>query len=117
MEANHTRVWLKKLARFSAWALLVCVIVLVLSGWGITQTGVIYNLTFGLIDRGAANAIHRAAGLPLAFFFLLHVLLSIRLKVTSRRPCIVWLVNGFLIALGLVILGIFIYMEYFRLGG
>lgn len=41
----------------SAWALLVIVIVLVVSGWGITQTGIIYRLTGGLVDRRLADAI------------------------------------------------------------
>ena len=115
--ARKTDVWLKRIARISAWALLACVFVLVLSGWGITQTGVIYNITFGLIDRRLADAIHRAANLPLAFFFLTHVLISIRLKFSGSRPLIVWLINGVLIAFAACVLWIFVYMEYFRLGG
>ena len=82
-------VWLKRLARTSAWVLLVCVVVLTVSGWGITQTGIIYKMTFGLIDRRLANAIHRATVLPLAFFFLLHALINIRLTITSKRPYMV----------------------------
>jgi hypothetical protein len=109
--------WLKRLARTSALALLVCVVVLVFSGWGITQTGIIYKITFGLIDRRLADSIHRATILPLAFFFLLHVLINIRLTVTNRRPYIVWLTNGVLMAIGGCILGLVVYMEYFHLGG
>ncbi|MHB8104532.1 MAG: hypothetical protein ACYDG5_03220 [Dehalococcoidales bacterium] len=109
--------WLKRISSISAWLLLVSVVVLVLSGWGITQTDVIYKISFGLIDRRLADAIHRAAILPLAFFFLAHVLTNIKLKVTSRRAFIIWLTNGTLIAIGGLIMALVIYMEYFRLGG
>jgi succinate dehydrogenase/fumarate reductase cytochrome b subunit len=109
--------WLKRIARISAWALLVCVVVLVLSGWGITQTGVIYQITFGLMDRRLADAVHRASNIPLALFFLLHVLINIKLRITTKRPYIAWLTNGVLIAIGVYIMWLVVYMEYFRLGG
>ncbi|MHB8085188.1 MAG: hypothetical protein ACYDHZ_05150 [Dehalococcoidia bacterium] len=110
--------WLKRIARISAWALLICVAVLVLSGWGITQTGVIYQITFGLMDRRLADIVHRATNIPLAFFFLCHVLINIRLNLKNiKRPYINWLINGVLIAIGIYIMCLVVYMEYFRLGG
>ena len=109
--------WLKTIARTNAWLLLICIVVLVFSGWGITQTATIYNITLGLVDRRPANAIHRATILPLAFFFLLHVLINIRLSVTSRRPYIIWMTNGVLLAMGVCILWLVVYMEYFLIGG
>ena len=109
--------WLRYLSRLSAWLLLITVAVLVISGWGITQTGVIYKFTFGLIDRRLADAIHRATSLPMAIFFLVHVLINIKLSITTRHRSINWLANGLLIAIGLGILAIVVYMEYFRLGG
>ncbi len=108
---------LKRLARASAWALLVGVIVLVVSGWGITQTGIIYRLSFGLIDRRLADAIHRATNVPLALFFLSHVLINIKLAILERKPSTGWLTNVVLIVIGISLLAIVVYMEYFRLGG
>ena len=113
----NANLWLKRVSHASAWALLVGVVVLVFSGWGITQTGVIYNITFGLIDRRLADSIHRTTNVPLAFFFLLHVLINIKLAITSSHPVRAWLTNGVLIVIGGCILGIVVYMEYFRLGG
>jgi hypothetical protein len=110
-------IWLKKVARISSWLLLVNVAVLVVSGWGITQTGVIYRFTGGLIDRGDANAIHRGTVLPLSFFFLLHVMINISLGISGKHPLLKQIVNWVMIALGAGIMGIVIYMEYFRLGG
>jgi cytochrome b subunit of formate dehydrogenase len=109
--------YLKLLARVSAWALLAGVIVLVFSGWGITQTGIIYNVTFGLIDRRLADAIHRATNIPLAFFFLTHVLINIKIALSLKRSTRSWLTNGILIVIGLVLMAIVVYMEYFRRGG
>lgn len=109
--------WLKRISSISSWLLLASVAVLLLSGWGITQTEIIYNISFGLIDRRLADSIHRATVLPLAFFFLLHVLINIRLKITSQRRFITWLANSFFIAIGGCIMALVIYMEYFRVGG
>jgi cytochrome b subunit of formate dehydrogenase len=108
------KAWLKRITSISSWLLLASIAVLVVSGWGITQTEVIYNLSFGLIDRRLADAIHRASVLPLAFFFLLHVLINIRLKITSRRKFVVWLANGGLTAIGAGIMALAVYMEYFH---
>jgi hypothetical protein len=114
---NGSRVWLKRLARISSWGLFAGVIVLVSSGWGITQTGVIYKFTFGLVDRRLADEIHRASVLPVAFFFLLHVFINISLSLASKRSITRKIVNCGLIAIGAAVLGLVIYMEYFRLGG
>jgi cytochrome b subunit of formate dehydrogenase len=109
--------WLKKISRISAWALLVGILVLVISGWGITQTGVIYNITFGLIDRRLADAIHRETNVPLAVFFLTHVMINIKIATSFRDTFRGWLINGFLVVIGIGLLTIVVYMEYFRLGG
>jgi hypothetical protein len=117
LEVDKAHLRLKKLARGSAWVLLVGIIILVVSGWGITQTGVIYNLTGGLVDRKLADAIHRAAIVPLAFFFLSHVFINIKLAVSKRSPSRAWLTSIILIVIGAGLMAITIYMEYFRLGG
>jgi hypothetical protein len=109
--------WLRWLARGSAWALLAGVVVLVVSGWGITQTGVIYRLSFGLIDRRLADSIHREANLPLAVFFLVHVMVNIKISLTRNHPSRAWLINGSLIAAGLALLAAAVYMDHFRTGG
>jgi thiosulfate reductase cytochrome b subunit len=108
---------LKKLARIAAWALLAGVFVLIVSGWGITQTGVIYRLTFGMVDRRLADAIHRAANVPVVFFFLAHVLINIKLALSRGRHSSGWLASAILIIIGAILMIITIYMQYGRLGG
>jgi hypothetical protein len=115
--AGKTDLLLKRIARASAWALLATVIVAVVSGWGITQTGIIYRLTFGLIDRGLADAIHRATNMPMALFFFSHVFINIKLMISRRRPSWGLLTSIILGVIGAGLLGIVVYMEYFRVGG
>jgi hypothetical protein len=109
--------WLRRISRASAYALFAGIVVLVFSGWGITQTGVIYQISFGLIDRRLADSIHRAVNAPVTFFFLLHVLLNMRMNLTNKHPRKTWLIDGILIIVGVCMLGIVVYMEYFRSGG
>ncbi len=109
--------WLKRISRISAWALLIGILVLVISGWGITQTGIIYKITFGLIDRRLADAIHREANVPLAIIFLTHVMINIKIATSFNTAYRAWLVNVILIVIGIGLMVIVIYMEYFRLGG
>jgi hypothetical protein len=115
--AAKTDVLLKRIAEASAWALLATVIVAIVSGWGITQTGIIYRLTFGLINRGLADAIHRAVNVPLAIFFLSHVFINIKLTISKRSPSKGLLTSSILGVIGAGLLAIMIYMQFFRLGG
>jgi len=108
---------LKRLSRVSAWALLAVVVVLLFSGWGITQTGIIFGITFGLVDRRAADMIHRATNIPLAIFFLIHVMTNIRLAVSSRRLFVVRLTDIILVVAGIGLMSIVVYLEIFRRGG
>ena len=77
---------LKFISRISAWLLLATVVMLVFSGWGITHTEIIYKLTFGLIDRRLADYIHRFMNIPVAIFFLCHLLINIRLMIFRKIP-------------------------------
>jgi thiosulfate reductase cytochrome b subunit len=116
-QRKETDLLLKKWAMVSAWVLLAGIFVLIISGWGITQTGIIYRLTFGLVDRRLADTIHRAANTPVVFFFLTHVLINIKLVVLRRHPSSGWLANTILIIVGALLMLITIYMGYIRPGG
>lgn len=87
-------------------------IILVISGWGITHTEIVYRLSLGLMDRRLANAIHRAINFPLAILFLTHVLANIRLRLPVRYLTRKWLVDIILITIGVSILLVALYMEY-----
>jgi len=106
---------LKIASRINAWVLFAAALVLVISGWGITQTGLIYSLSFGLIDRRLANEIHRNAVLPAAFFLVVHMLINIHFSFSRKRSRTIF--DVFSILVGAALLGIVVYLQYFRLGG
>ncbi|MCL4417410.1 MAG: hypothetical protein M1365_12075 [Actinobacteria bacterium] len=110
-ESPKTIKWLKIFTRINAWLLLVNVMVLVVTGWGITHTEIIYKVSFGLIDRRLADSIHRVINLPLVVLFLSHVLLNIRLAIRRINQHRAWLINSLLIIIGLALLALVIYME------
>ncbi|MCL4378170.1 MAG: hypothetical protein M1409_07315 [Actinobacteria bacterium] len=103
--------WLKIFARISAWLLLAAVVVLIVTGWGITHTEIIYKTSFGLIDRRLADSIHRATNLPLAVLFFSHVFLNIRLAVYRKNRHRFWLIDITLIIIGLILIALVFYME------
>jgi hypothetical protein len=102
---------LKLIARISAWLLLVGIIVLLVSGWGMTRTETIYKASFHLIDRGLANRIHHDVQLPMAAILITHVLTNLRLNLPSRYEKKSWLFNSILIILGVCLLVGVVYME------
>ena len=112
-DARKTDVYLRRIARTSAWLLLITIIILLVSGWGITRTEIIYKASLGLIDRGEADSIHRAIQVPAAVFFTMHVLLNVRLNLPSRYLRKAWLVNSLLVAIGVCVVGGVVFMEYF----
>jgi cytochrome b subunit of formate dehydrogenase len=103
---------LKFLSRICAWLLLVTAVILVFSGWGITRTEIIYKVTFGLIDRRLANFIHRFTNIPLAIFFLGHLLINVRLLIYRKIPQRIRIIDGILIFIGLLFTLAVIYMEF-----
>ena len=102
---------LRYLTRISAWLLLAAAVLLVLSGWGITRTEIIYKATFGLVDRRIANYIHRATNFPLAIFFISHVLINARLSLFRRIPHRIRIIDGILILIGVLVMALVLYME------
>ncbi len=109
--------WMQIVARGSAILLLLGIIVLIFTGYGITQTSVIYNLSGGLIDRRASDLAHRATNLPIALFFLAHIFSNIKVALYRRRPGENWWINGAMIVVTVALLALVAYMEYFRRGG
>jgi hypothetical protein len=110
MDGAKTRIYLSWIARASAWLLIPAIIVVAISGWGITHTATIYKASFHLIDRGMADRIHRDVQLPMAVMVTMHVLINLRLKLPFRSAKISWLFHIIFIILGVGLLIGVIYM-------
>ena len=92
-----------KLERFSAWALLVLVILYVVSGYGITKN---------IIDPVFSKYLHdKLLAVPFFIFFVLHV------GIATRTALIRWKVfktaeagNIYIIVFSLILLGLFLWL-------
>ena len=111
--ARKADLYLRRIARASAWLMLITIIVLLVSGWGITRTEIIYKASRGLIDRGTADSIHHAIQVPAAVFFTTHLLINVRLNLPSRSARKAWLFTIVLAIIGVCVVGGIVYMEYF----
>jgi hypothetical protein len=117
LNSEKQSIHLKRISRICAWVLLAGIVVLVVSGWGITQTGLIYKATFGLVDRRLADEIHRAINGPLSVFLLAHVLTNIKLYFLRKKVGRAWLTDIILVGVGIILLAAVVYMQYARPGG
>ena len=101
--------YLIKVSRFCAWALVLLILLYVLSGFGMTRSGLIYKATGGLMDRGAALKIHTLLVIPMILAFLLHTLISIRFTMIRWNVKNKVVLNYGFIGLGAVLLGLTLY--------
>jgi thiosulfate reductase cytochrome b subunit len=70
--------YLMKLNRAIVWVLLVLMILLLLTGYGLAKPNLIYALTGGLIDWRLASSLHSLLDIYLVFFLVLHVIIEIK---------------------------------------
>jgi hypothetical protein len=71
------------------WLLLATVIIFIITGFGITEFGVIESLTFGLLSKSLAFEVHASSGLwlALAVLLILHIGLSYVSRVKKNGSC------------------------------
>jgi hypothetical protein len=111
-EKPDFEVLLRKLGRFCAWALIVLILLYFVSGYGITKSGMIYRLTGGLMDRGAALWLHNILTLPMAFAFLCHTLISIRFAMIRWNVRNKTGLNWVFLGIGAVLFGLACYAYF-----
>ena len=98
--------YLLKISRFCAWTLIVLILLYFVSGYGMTRTGLMYRLTFGLMDRGVALWIHDVLlTIPMAIAFLLHTLISVRSALIRWNVKNKFVLNWLMIGIGVVLFG------------
>jgi hypothetical protein len=106
--------YLAKMNRFLIWPTLVLFIVYVLSGYGITNSRVISELTGGALTHSLSLSIHTTIAMPVLFLVSIHVLIGLRsglrrLGIQDGR-----LLNIFLILLGVLSTTLIILMQFLR---
>ena len=102
---NQMDRFLIKLERFSAWILLILVILYIISGYGVTK---------GIIDPVFSKYLHdKLLAIPFFIFFVLHV------GIATKYALLRWRVfksqkagNVYIIIFGLVLLAIFLWFYF-----
>ena len=73
--ANH---YLLKINRTIVWILLFFMILLLITGYGLTKPKLIESLTGGLVDYWTALRLHTLLDVPLMILLLIHVMVEVR---------------------------------------
>jgi len=100
-----------KLNRAIVWVLLFFMILLIISGYGLTKPNLIYSLTGGIIDHWTAAYLHTLLDVPLSLLLLLHVAIEIRFSLTRWGFKNKKLLNLLMLMLGSILLILIIYVE------
>lgn len=70
--------YLVKINRVIVWVLLFFMILLVVTGYGLTKPNLIFSLTGGIINYWTASSLHRLLDLPLLVLLLIHVIIEVK---------------------------------------
>jgi Ni,Fe-hydrogenase I cytochrome b subunit len=72
--------WQRLSKRILHWLLAAIAVVLLITGLGITEYGIVESVSFGLLTKSLAHKIHTAPALWISFLVLLalHIFFSIR---------------------------------------
>jgi len=84
---THKRL-LKTIKTVMHWLLAIVIVLLLVTGFGITEYNIVEDLTFGLLTKNLAHQIHTSPALWISLLVLLclHVGFSLRLMSKSRKP-------------------------------
>jgi succinate dehydrogenase/fumarate reductase cytochrome b subunit len=105
--------YLKRFNRLLAVPTLILFIVLVISGYGITNPLVVSELTGGLFaDRYLSLRVHTAVVLPALILLTIHILIAIRSTLIRWGVRDGNLLNAFLILLGAFAVTLLVLMQY-----
>ena len=100
-----------KLNRVIVWALLFLMIMLIISGYGLTKPSLIRSLTGGRIDYQTALFIHTTLDAPLLILLLIHVLIEIKFSLMRWGVKNQKLLNSLMVILGSICLVLIIFMK------
>jgi hypothetical protein len=103
--------YLMKVNRAIVWLLLLFMVILIISGYGLTKPNLITSLSGGLIDYQAARYLHTILDAPLMILLLVHVMIEIKFSFVRWGFKNKSLLNSIIFILGLTILLLFLYMD------
>jgi hypothetical protein len=103
---------LKRFNRLLVWPTLVLIILLAISGYGITNNRLISELTGGLFTHPFSLYLHTILVLPTLILLMIHILIAIRSTLTRWGIKEGNLLDAFLILLGVFTVTLLALMQY-----
>ena len=76
---------IKIIGRGCGWAAGALLLFTVLTGYGITEYGIVTSLTFGLLGKATSQRIHNFADIPLIVFLAVHVGIALWGRLARRN--------------------------------
>ena len=103
-----------KINRAIVWVLLSFMILLIVTGYGLTKPNLIYSLTGGLVDYWAALHLHTLLDVPLLILLLIHVIIEIKFSLMRWGFKKQKLLNLLMFMLGSICLILILYVDVAR---
>ena len=104
--------YLMKANRVIVWALLFLMILLAITGYGLTKPNLITSLTSGLIDYQTALHLHTLLDVPLLVFLVVHVAIEIKFSLMRWGFKSQKLLNLLVLLLAAFSLILIVYVEF-----
>jgi len=105
----------KKLNRLLVWPTLVLSVIFVVSGYGITNPGLVTELTGGVLTRAVSLKLHLVLAFPILMLLTIHVLIGAKSALTRWGVKEGILLNVFLLLAGIFTMDLLALMQYFIL--
>jgi thiosulfate reductase cytochrome b subunit len=105
--------YLKKLNRLLVWPTLVLFVIFVISGYGITNPGLVSELTGGVLTRAVSLKLHLDLAFPILMLLTIHVLIGAKSALARWGVKEGMLLNVFLLLVGIFTMTLFALMQYF----
>ena len=82
---SRVRRTIRKIGRWGGWAAVVLLLLMALTGYGISQFRLVSGLTFGALNKAVSHRLHHYVNVPLIVFALVHVLASVWGRLSASR--------------------------------
>jgi hypothetical protein len=107
--------YLKRLNRLLVWPTLILSAIFVISGYGITNPGLVTELTGGALTRAVSLKLHLALAFPILVLLTIHILIGAKSALTRWGVKEGILLNVFLLLVGIFTMSLLALMQYFIL--
>jgi hypothetical protein len=77
---------IRRAGRWCGWGALILVILMLLTGYGITHFRIVDPLTLGLLGKAVSQRWHEVLGIPLIVVLVLHVGIALWWRLSAAGP-------------------------------